>query len=253
MSGTIVMVHGAFCAGWVFDAFRRPFEAAGYRVLAPDLPGHAAKDGKVRGLSMRDYARAVVATCATEAEPPILLGHSLGGLVAQMAALKVPLRGLILLAPSAPWGTPTASLGETAQAFSLYALGPYWSLAIRPDYDSARRWLLDGLPREARRAVFRRLTEESGLALWETLNWWMDPLVTTYVPPKGVAAPTLAIAGDRDTIHPPATVRLVAARLGAEVLTMPDMGHWLAGEPGWETVADACLEWLGRLNARAAA
>ena len=55
MPAPIIMVHGAFCGGWVFDRFRRPFEAAGHAVLAPDLRGHG--DGRpVAGVSMGDYA-----------------------------------------------------------------------------------------------------------------------------------------------------------------------------------------------------
>ena len=58
MSAPIVMVHGAFCGGWAFEQFRRPFEAGGHEVLAPDLPGHEqnAPADAVVGVSMRDYA-----------------------------------------------------------------------------------------------------------------------------------------------------------------------------------------------------
>ena len=66
-------------------------------------------------------------------------------------------------------------------------------------------------------------------------------------------APVLAIAGGLDAIHPAATVRATAARLGGETLVFPDMSHWLVGEPGWEDVAGACLEWIGALSACAAA
>src|SRR5690242_12879925 len=60
---TIVMVHGAFCGGWAFEAFRAPFEARGWTVLAPDLPGHADRQ-PVSGLSMSDYADSIVRLCA---------------------------------------------------------------------------------------------------------------------------------------------------------------------------------------------
>lgn len=107
----IVMVHGAFCAGWTFGAFRAPFEQAGHAVFAPDLPGHqeGSPPAAVCGLSLRDYAAAIVEFCADLAAPPILVGHSLGGLVVQLAAARMPTAGLILLAPSAPWGVAGAS------------------------------------------------------------------------------------------------------------------------------------------------
>jgi pimeloyl-ACP methyl ester carboxylesterase len=85
---------------------------------------------------------------------------------------------------------------------------------------------------------------ESGRALFETLNWWLDPFMTTMVDAERIKAPILAIAGGRDVIHPPATVRETAKRLGARVEVADGMSHWLPGEPGWEAVADLCLEWI---------
>ncbi len=248
------MVHGAFCAGWAFDGFREPFEAAGHPVIAPDLPGHGADGGPpVTGQSMSDYAGAVRLVIEAQGEPPILIGHSLGGLVAQMAATRARVAGLILLAPSAPWGVTGSTAEEAISAVSLYALGPYWALAVDPDYPAARRYLFDRLPRAVRRATFARLVPESGRALWETLNWWLDPFATTLVGAGDVRAPVLAIAGGLDAIHPAATVRAIAGRLGGETLVFPDMSHWLVGEPGWEGVAGACLDWIGALSACAAA
>ncbi|MDB5480969.1 MAG: alpha/beta hydrolase fold protein, partial [Caulobacteraceae bacterium] len=222
------MVHGAFCAGWAFERFRKPFEAAGHPVVAPDLPGHAAgARPSVAGLSMSDYARAVQGIVEAQGQPPILIGHSLGGLVAQMAATRARVAGLILIAPSAPWGVTGSTAEEAISAVSLYALGPYWALSIDPDYPAARRYLFDRLPRAVRRATFARLVPESGRALWETLNWWLDPFATTLVGAGGVRAPVLAIAGGLDAIHPAATVRATARRLGGETLVFPDMSHWL--------------------------
>ncbi len=251
----IIMVHGAFCAGWVFDDFRRPFERAGHPVLAPDLPGHEedAPAFATVGLSMRDYAAAITNVCAAQPTPPVLIGHSLGGLVAQMVAAKTPVEALILLAPSAPWGVPGITMEEGISAVSLYALGPFWIQAVDPDYESAKRYLFDHLPRDERRAVFGRMTAESGRALWETLNWWLDPLATTLVPSGSVTAPVLAIVGGRDLIHPAATVRTTASRLGGETRVLPAMGHWLVGEPGWAEVAELCLTWLAGRRALNAA
>jgi pimeloyl-ACP methyl ester carboxylesterase len=239
------MVHGAFCAGWAFDAFRKPFEAAGHPVACPDLPGHGAGGGSstVTGRSMSDYAAAVRRVIDAQREPPILIGHSLGGLVAQMAARRARVAALILLAPSAPWGVTGSTAEEAISAVSLYALGPYWALGVEPDYPAARRYLFDRLPRGERRATFARMQPESGRALWETLNWWLDPFATTLVPARSVRAPVLAIVGGRDVIHPAATVRATTSRLGGETRVFPAMGHWLIGEPGWEDVAGACLDW----------
>jgi pimeloyl-ACP methyl ester carboxylesterase len=100
------------------------------------------------------------------------------------------------------------------------------------------------MDREDRKAVFARMTPESGRALWETLNWWLDPFMTTLVPAAAIGAPALVLAGGRDVIHPPATVKQTAARLGADFRVLREMSHWLPGEPGWDEVAQGCLEWL---------
>lgn len=238
----VIMVHGAFCGGWVFDAFRKPFEAAGHTVLTPNLPGHAPGED-VAGLSMTVYARALAALCAEQSEPPLLIGHSMGGLVAQMAADRVKVAGLILLAPSSPWGVAGQSLEEAASAFSLFSLGAYWLGSVQPDLSVTARYSLDQMDASAQAAVFERMTPESGRALFEVLNWWLDPTMTTSVRNAG-GAPTLTIAGGADLINPPLTVRRTAERLGGAYLELDGMSHWLPGEPGWEKAADAGLDWI---------
>jgi pimeloyl-ACP methyl ester carboxylesterase len=247
-----IMVHGAFCAGWAFDAFRQPFEAAGYDCLTPDLRGHTP-GGSAAGASMADYAKDIAALIKAQATPPVLIGHSLGGLVAQMAAARAPVAALVLLAPSAPWGIAGGSLEEAVSAVSLYALGPFWLQAIEPAYPLARRYSLDKMDKPARKAIFARMIPESGRALWETLSWWLDPFMTTQVVPSRIKAPVLAMVGEHDLIHPPATVIQTARRIGGETRVMPRMSHWLLSEPGWETVAGHCLEWLAAKASASAA
>jgi pimeloyl-ACP methyl ester carboxylesterase len=239
----VVMVHGAFCGGWAFDRFRAPFEAAGHLVHTPDLRGHAPGDspGAVTGLSMTDYAKDIAALCASLPEPPVLIGHSLGGLVAQLAARQAKLRALVLLAPSPPWGVGGSSMEEAVTAFGLHMLGPFWMQAVSPD-----RTL-----QAERSATLDRLRPESGRALWETLNWWLDPFMTTSLGSGSEAAPGLILVGARDVVHPPATARQVAARLGAECRELPEMSHWLPGEPGWDAVARTVLTWLDGVDAPA--
>ena len=241
MPAPVVMVHGAFCGGWVFERFREPFEAAGHVVLSPALRGHEA-GGSVAGVGMRDYAGDVAALCKALPEPPILVGHSMGGLVAQLAAAQAPVSALVLLAPSPPWGVTGNTMEEAVSAMSLYALGPFWLQAIDPDYALAKRFSLDRMSRDQRRAVFARMVPESGLALWQTLNWWLDPFMSTAV--GTIRAPSLVIAGGKDVIHPPATARQTAQRLGAAYEVLPEMSHWIPGEPGWEKAAALCLDWL---------
>src|SRR5690242_15962552 len=106
MSKSIVMLHGAFCAAWAFDEFRLPFEESGYEVRTPSLRFHecgAEPPFALGTTSLTDYAEDIAKVVDACAEPPILIGHSLGGLLAQMVAAQRTIRGAVLLAPCAPW------------------------------------------------------------------------------------------------------------------------------------------------------
>jgi pimeloyl-ACP methyl ester carboxylesterase len=249
---TVVMTHGAFCGGWAFDAFRARFAARGWTAHAPDLPGHGPGGG-VAGRSMTDYARSLVDFCADLPERPVLIGHSMGGLVVQMAARRVKPAALVLLAPSAPWGVSGSSIEEAVTAVGVHLVDPFWTgAAVRPDRNLMRHASLDRVPKPEREAIIGRLVPESGRAVREVLNWWLDPFMTTSVGPGPLPAPALAIAGERDVVHPAGTVRQTAQRIGADFEVMPGMSHWLIGERGWEAVADLALDWLAA-EARAAA
>jgi pimeloyl-ACP methyl ester carboxylesterase len=232
MLPTVIMVHGAFCGGWSLEALAAPFEAKGYEVLRPDLPGHAPGDHprEVAGLSMIDYVRAIVGLCRAQAEPPILVGHSLGGLVAMLAASRTPVRALTLLAPSAPWGTPVASLEEAVTAFGVQMLGPLWSGAVPPDPSLMLMHGLNLAEPEVQARTIAQLRFESARALGQTLNWWMDPLMSTKLKGGAVRAPSLTLVGERDRIHAPGSVKLTARRIGATFEVLPDMNHWLVVE-----------------------
>ena len=242
----IVMVHGAFCGSWVFEHFRTPFEAAGFEVIAPDLRGHGEGEpaSAVVGVSMTDYAADVARLCDSFPEPPILLGHSMGGLVAQLAARRSKIRALVLLAPSPPWGVASSSLEEAATAFGVQMMGAFSSGALQPDKSLMRTYSLDRMPRADQDAAVARLRPESAMAVRETLNWWLDPFMTTSVGPGAITAPSLVISGQADVVHSPATARSTAERIGAAFPVMPGMSHWLVGEAGWENVAETALRWL---------
>lgn len=250
----VVMVHGAFCGGWAFESFRAPFEAAGFEVIAPDLRGHGPGDapGAVAGVSMADYAADIAGVCERLETPPVLLGHSMGGLVAQLAARRAAVSALVLLAPSPPWGVAATSLEEAATAFGVHMLGPFASGALSPDRGLMRAYSLDRLARPEREAAIASLRPESAQAVRETLNWWMDPFMTTSLGPGPLTPPSLVVAGERDVVHSPATGAAVAERIGAEFRVMRGMSHWLMGEPGWEQVSDAVLAWIAEAVSLAA-
>jgi pimeloyl-ACP methyl ester carboxylesterase len=248
---TVVMTHGAFCGGWTFERFRRPFEAEGWTVVTPDLPGHEA-GGSVAGRSMSDYAEAIVQLSQALPEPPVLVGHSMGGLVCQMAARRVAPQALVLLAPSPPWGVAGSTVEEAMTALGVSLADPFWTGAVSPDPMIIRRHSLDRVPAPEREAILARMRPESGRAVREVLNWWLDPFMTTGVGAGPLPCPALVVAGETDQVHPVATARATAERIGAALEVMPKMSHWLIGEAGWEQVAERAIGWVRRAVREAA-
>lgn len=249
MTHPLVFLHGAFCGGWAWDAFRAPFEAAGYRTHAPDLAGHAAGDDQdyLARLGTKALADDIVRYVRELPAPPILIGHSLGGLIAQIAATKIEVAGLVLIAPSAPWGVMPTTIEEHGSAVGLTLLGDYWRRPIAPDYGVARHATLDRLDRDAARKTFARFVPESGRVVMETIQWWLDPSMASAAPVYKIKAPVLALAGGKDRVNPASTVRRLAKRFPTGQCVyreFPEMSHWLIGEPEWEDVAHTTLAWL---------
>lgn len=244
----VVFVHGAFCGGWAFDAFREPFEAAGFETHAPNLPHHerGADLEALAQTGLRDYANAIVQYGKTLRAPPVLVGHSLGGLVVQLAAMHMPVAGLVLLAPSAPWGVPPTTLDEHSNHFGLSLLGDYWRRPVPPDYRVARATTLDRLSRDDARHAFARFVPESGRVIRETMQWWMDHSTASQAPVYRISAPVLGLAGGRDRVNAASTVRRIIARFPATQAhfhEFAEMSHWLIGEPEAPDVAQMVLQW----------
>ncbi len=245
----IVFVHGAFCGGWAFDGFREHFESAGFETHAPHLPHHerGADLEALAQAGLKDYAQAISAYISTMREPPVLIGHSLGGLVVQLAAAQSPTSGLVLLAPSAPWGVPPTTLDEHGNHFGLSLLGDYWRRPIPPDYRVARATTLDRLSRDDARRAFARFVPESGRAIREAVQWWLDHSMASQAPVYRIPAPVLGLSGGKDRVNSASTVRRVITRFPngqAHFHEFPEMSHWLMGEPESAEVAEFVLAWM---------
>jgi pimeloyl-ACP methyl ester carboxylesterase len=180
---------------------------------------------------------------------PILLGHSLGGLLAQMLASRRAVRALVLLAPCAPWGMLPSTPFEFISAQALFLSSGFGGQPLRPSHWIATANALDMMPESDRDALFARFVPESGQATFETMQWMLDMRRATQVDARKVTCPTLCLAGSRDRVNPPATVRRLARRYEgrARYEELPGHSHWLIGEPGWEKIANGSLEWLTRV------
>lgn len=248
MSRTIVMVHGANCGGWCFDVFHKVFEARGCTCHTPDLIGHGADKENRAALAetgMADYRAQLTALVKALPEKPVVLGHSMGAVIAQQLAADGLAHRLVLVSPGPHAGIVPRSDPEKQLCQDLMAIGPFWTRALDPNFELACAYTLNGLPKEAQRAVFDKFGPESGRALFELFFWMFDRTRATFVEARAVSCPVLCLTGADDRIVSLATARASAeAFSGSTFRALEGHAHMLLLEDGAEAIAGRIADWL---------
>jgi pimeloyl-ACP methyl ester carboxylesterase len=154
----IVLVHGAANSASVWRFWQAELAARGWSSWALDLRGHGGSAAVDLGrTTMADYADDVVRLAADLARPPVVMGWSMGGLAALLAADRVGAAAFVGLAPSPPARTRDGAVPLREGTF-----GPEEYGVVTPDVDAQptmpdldqeeRRLALASLGRESRRA-----------------------------------------------------------------------------------------------------
>lgn len=240
----LLFVHGAFAGAWCWDAHFLPYFAAhGYPVHAVSLRGHGGSDGAetLSLASIDDYVADVVLAAQHLDTAPVLIGHSMGGIVVQRALRRLDVPGVILMAPVPPQGLAGSAFLLAAQDPELfreigliqYAHPAYATLAgLKKAMFSA------AISDEEALAYFKRMQQESQRALFD-LSWpqyfWI-----------GAAGdlPVKVMGADLDAFFPPYMIRETGRVYGTEPDIIPDMAHAMMLEPHWERAAERILAWL---------
>ena len=248
-SKDIVMVHGANCGAWCFEKFREIFTHEGWIFHAPDLVGHGMSAGTnkdaVKGVGMADYRAELEDFLGGFSAPPVVLGHSMGAVLAQQLAAQGLARALILLSPAPRSGILPASDGEKQLAADLMGLGPFWTLALPPSFDLACFYSLNRIPPDQQRAIFDRFVPESGRALFELFFWMFDKEQASAVDTGAMRCPVLCVSGSDDRLISLATARATAAGFpGATFWEAKGHAHLLLLEPGAEELARRIAQWI---------
>jgi non-heme chloroperoxidase len=249
MAKDVVMIHGANEGGWCFDQFKAVFDELGWTCHAPDLIGHGLKaeekGAALVGVGMADYLNELEVFLKTVAPQPVLLGHSMGAVLAQQLAAKGLARALVLVCPAPRAGIPPQTDGEKQLGQDLMGLGVFWKTVINPDFDLARVLSLNCIPDAEQRAVFDKFGPESGRAFFELFFWMFDATGASAVNTSAVSCPVLCVAGAEDKMVSLETVRATTAGYsGAAFWELQGRGHMLVLEPGAEEIARRIALWL---------
>ncbi len=256
MTETIVMIHGMWCGGWCWENYKRYFEGKGYQCITPTLRFH---DMAPKGLpnpqlgttSLLDYVGDLEKEIHQLDALPILMGHSMGGLLVQILGSRRLTKALVLLTPASPGGINALSPLMIRSFWSGLRKWGFWKKPMRQTFNEAAYSVLQLLPLKERKQIFGRFVYESGRAACEIGFWFLDRKGASRVDEAKIACPVLVVAGGQDRITPASVVQKVAAKYRAvsTYKEFPNHAHWLIGGPGWQEAAEYVSDWLERVEA----
>ncbi|MEU6559367.1 alpha/beta hydrolase [Nocardia nova] len=217
----MLLVHGTWCNGDSWNDFAEALRHRGFRVHAPSLRHHSAPVAgaivdadKVGKVGLLEFVSDLVDLVSAMSCPPIVIGHSLGALYAQLLAARVTTAGVVLLGP-APAPGIFAMYPSSIRLWARYI--PQW-LAGKPMYPvSWKIWtelICNAQPPQIQQSYYDSLCAESGTVYRQMSLWFLDPARAARVDYSAVQVPVLVVAGSEDKCTVPQIGRATAAKYG---------------------------------------
>jgi len=254
MSKTLLMIHGVGCGGEVWDRMKRDFVMAGWVCESPTLFPQSrtleTPPESLADLTLRDYIEASATFAKELAErdgiKPVVMGHSMGGLIAQKLVESGSVRGGIFLTPAQPKGCTVTDLRVLRTFWSILKVGqknvPGGVFKVGPN---GFRWgVLNTVPPERHDEIYAGALYDSGRVYHDLAN-------PDEIDAGKITVPTLTIGAKKDRATVIKAVRKVGAKYAAaahpgDYIEYANHAHWIVDEPGTEQVSSDVLEWLDR-------
>ena len=244
----MLFLHGAFSGAWVWAEHVLDFMAErGHAAYALSFRGHGRSEGRedLARHGLADYADDVRTAIRYIGRPPVLVGHSMGALVAQRCLGRERLAGLALMAPVPPEGVMAANahmvLRDPRRLTGIVQAAAVGSpRSTHASSDLRRMMVADDLPPSLADAYLLRMQDESRRALAEV----QVPGFCFSAAWLGV--PALVVGREGDHFIPAAALRRTAWFHGAALHALPGEAHALMLEARWREPATLLADWLAR-------
>jgi pimeloyl-ACP methyl ester carboxylesterase len=264
---TIVLIHGFWVTPRSWEHWITHYQARGYQVLAPAYPGFDvevealnADPSPIEAVTVPGIIERLETVVGGLATPPILIGHSAGGVFTQIL-LDHGFGAVGVAINSAPTeGVKRVPLSQIRSAFPVLKNPANRHRAVGLTFDQWHYAFTNTLDDEESRRLYERYhIPASGQIFWGSalanIHPGKDDNWVDY--DNANRPPLLFISGSEDHLMPPSIQRSNAKHYKAPGLVTEvhefDGPHLLPSRPGWEEVADYALEWAERHAAPLAA
>lgn len=238
----LLFVHGAWHAAWCWDEhFLDFFADRGYRAVALSFRGHGSSSTttRLRNLSFADYVDDVATVAESLPTAPVVIAHSMGGVIAQRYLETHDAPAAVLMCSMPPQGYLRSGLRWLRRHpwdfAKLTVTGSSLPYVNTPEL-ARERFFSPNTPEPLVRRYAARLQEESA-------RTGRDGLVKLPRPDR-VSAPMLVLGAAEDGAVSQDEIRATARAYRTEPVFFPDMGHNLMLEPDWAVVAHRIDDWL---------
>lgn len=226
-----VFIHGAQNDHSVWILQTRYFAHHGFNVLAPDLPGHGrSKGAALAGVErMADWLLAVLD--AAGVAKALLIGHSMGSLIALEAAFRAPARvgALALLGATYPMKVSDAlletSMNDEPAAIDMVNIWSHSSIAQKPACPGPGFYTMGGA-----RRLMQRMSKINPARLFHADFTACNAYANGQAAAEALRCPALFIFGDADMMTPPRSTRLLTAAIPHASVVRVDAGHAMMAE-----------------------
>jgi pimeloyl-ACP methyl ester carboxylesterase len=256
----VVMIHGLWLLPSSWANWVNFFTQAGYAPLTPDWPDDPETVAAARAnpnllakKTLKQIADHTAEIIKALHKKPVVMGHSTGGLVAQMLAGQGLAVTTVAIDPGVFRGVLPlpASVLKSAGPFLLNPLTR--GRAITLTFDQFKYGWTNALDEKESKQLYETFhVPGSGIALAQmgnaNINPWTESKVDTKNPERG---PLLIIDGEKDHTVPwaiaHASYKLQKRNPGVtEIVKIPNRGHSLTIDHGWREVAQTSLEFVKR-------
>jgi pimeloyl-ACP methyl ester carboxylesterase len=251
---TVFLVHGMWSNQDTLKAVQDIFIDQGYPTESLQLPYHCSKEehtaesqASLAKMRLQDYVEYVVERVKQQATPPVLVGHSMGGLLVQLVAAQVQCEKVILLSSAPPAGINGLSLSAIRTLGSNLFRFPIWKSITELKLANVRYGLANSQSPELQQEITKNCTYESGMATLQiSMGLMLRSCSAAHVDTQQIQCPVLIIGGTADRITAIGVQRSIAKRFGAQgkLVEIPDCCHWTVAGKYFPQIRSEIVDWL---------